>query len=75
MRLFVALEMLYLDENGVWLNEDTGLQMLQGQLAIDPEYFPMQPSFERVPQTPPNLTEPLPGPIELIESDVDLLNE
>lgn len=42
LRLFVALELLYLDENGLWLNEDTGLEMLKGYQAIDPEYFPPQ---------------------------------
>jgi outer membrane protein TolC len=40
MNLFTALEMLYLDESGIWLNEDTGLDMIEGYEAIDPEYFP-----------------------------------
>ncbi len=42
MRLFAALEMLYLDEAGVWLNEDTGLDSIESYQAIDPEYFPPQ---------------------------------
>ena len=42
MRLFVALEMLYLDEQGMWLNEDTGLEMIEDEIAIDPDYFPPQ---------------------------------
>lgn len=42
MRLFVALEMLYLDEQGKWLNEENGLEMLEDYRAIDPEYFPPQ---------------------------------
>lgn len=40
MRLFEALELLYLDENGVWINEQTGLEMLADYQSIDPEYFP-----------------------------------
>ncbi len=42
MRLFAALEMLYLDDDGTWLNEDTGLETLKGYQAIDPDYFPPQ---------------------------------
>ncbi|GAB5407029.1 MAG: hypothetical protein Aurels2KO_52600 [Aureliella sp.] len=41
MRLFAALEMLYLDENGTWLNEETGLDDLASFTAVDPEYFPL----------------------------------
>ncbi len=40
MRLFVALEMLYLDEQGNWINAETGLQELARFEEIDPEYFP-----------------------------------
>ncbi|QDV22310.1 TolC family protein [Aureliella helgolandensis] len=40
MRLFAALEMLYLDENGVWINETTGLKDLADFKQIDTEYFP-----------------------------------
>lgn len=50
MRLFTALEMLYLDENGTWLNEDTGLDDLRGFTAVDPEYFPLHWA-----ETPPAL--------------------
>ncbi len=42
MRLFVALEMLYLDEQGRWINAETGLQELARYSEIDPEYFPPQ---------------------------------
>ena len=42
MRLFAALDMLYVDQDGTWLNEQNGLQMLEGYQAIDPEYFPPQ---------------------------------
>ena len=42
MRLFEALEMLYLDEQGRWINEELGLDELKGFQAIDPEYFPPQ---------------------------------
>ncbi|MEZ6151757.1 MAG: TolC family protein [Pirellulaceae bacterium] len=40
MRLFVALEMLYLDDQGEWINAETGLQELARFTDIDPEYFP-----------------------------------
>ncbi len=40
MRLFVALEMLYLDEQGNWINADSGLQELANFIDTDPEYFP-----------------------------------
>ncbi len=40
MRLFTALEMLYLDENGNWINEESGLEDLAQFRAIDPQYFP-----------------------------------
>lgn len=42
LRLFEALELLYLDDQGTWLNADTGLEMLEGFQAIDPQYFPPQ---------------------------------
>ncbi len=42
LRLFAALEMLYLDDQGTWINEQTGLEMIEGYQAIDPEYFPPQ---------------------------------
>ncbi len=40
MALFVELEMLYLDENGVWMNEATGLDDIQQFTYVDQEYFP-----------------------------------
>ncbi|MCC9601333.1 TolC family protein [Stieleria sp. JC731] len=42
MRLFAALEMLYLDQNGQWINEDSGLKDLLDYKAIDTEYFPLR---------------------------------
>jgi len=42
MRLFAALDMLYLDEHGTWINEDTGLEELADFSAVDSEYFPPQ---------------------------------
>lgn len=41
MRLFAELEMLYLDENGNWINEETGLDVLADFNVIDPDYFPV----------------------------------
>ncbi|MCA9129740.1 MAG: TolC family protein [Planctomycetales bacterium] len=42
MRLFTALDLLYIDENGSWINEDSGLEQLADFMVIDPEYFPPQ---------------------------------
>ena len=42
MRLFVALEMLYLDERGQWINDQGGLAELEKFTDIDSEYFPPQ---------------------------------
>lgn len=40
MQLFTALELLYLDEDATWLNEDSGIEEIQQYNFIDPEYFP-----------------------------------
>ncbi len=40
MRLFVALEMLYLDDRGEWSNAETGLRELEVFDEVDEEYFP-----------------------------------
>ncbi len=40
MRLFVALEMLYLDEQGTWINAESGVQELTAFEEVDNEYFP-----------------------------------
>lgn len=76
MRLFQSLEMLYLDENGVWLNEDTGLQMLEGFNAIDPEYFPPQWFDSRATEdlpvdTPELLPMPMPADPAMLEATVE----
>lgn len=42
MRLFVATELLYLDENSQWINENEGLELLKAFPMIDNEYFPIQ---------------------------------
>ncbi|MCA9194601.1 MAG: TolC family protein [Planctomycetales bacterium] len=39
MRLFAALEMLYLDENGVWMNEDTGIEDIGNLNFVDEQYY------------------------------------
>ena len=41
MRLYVALELLYLDEGGRWLNEDSDLSEIAESKLIDPKYFPL----------------------------------
>ena len=73
MRLFAALDMLYLDEDGTWINEKTGLKTLEGYVAIDPAYFPPQwfsvePQDElQIEQIAPMVLEP-----ELIESAMEI---
>lgn len=67
MRLFAALEMLYLDDNGVWINESTGLETLEDFHAVDPEYFPLQQSSEASQLQPPY------EPLESIENDPELI--
>ncbi|MCR9292268.1 MAG: TolC family protein [bacterium] len=57
LRLFAALDMLYLDGQGTWINEQVGLQRLADFQAVDPEYFPpaLAPDFDdglgNLPQT------------------------
>ncbi|WP_148073246.1 TolC family protein [Bythopirellula goksoeyrii] len=46
MNLFAALDMLYLDETGHWINEESGWEELANFHAIDPDYFPPQFSDE-----------------------------
>lgn len=41
MQLFAALDMLYLDEQGRWINESEGLQVLEQWKNIESEYFPL----------------------------------
>lgn len=70
MRLFVALEMLYLDEQGNWINAETGLQELAGFVDTDSEYFPpswMSPS----PSSAPEATE---SRADEVEADMDANN-
>ncbi len=42
MNLFAALDMLYLDETGQWINEESGWKEIADFRAIDPDYFPPQ---------------------------------
>ncbi|MDV6032021.1 MAG: hypothetical protein F9B45_18405 [Phycisphaera sp. RhM] len=74
MRLFEALELLYLDENGMWINEQSGLEMLQEFQAIDPEYFPPQwfsaaAPDERLNDLPDLQSESLPLPLPEAEPE------
>lgn len=39
IRLFTVLELLYLDDNGVWVNEDFSLEQLKDMIAEE-NYFP-----------------------------------
>jgi len=49
MRLFESLEMLYLDENSAWMNEEIGIDQIKEFSDIDPEYFPPEWVMERLP--------------------------
>lgn len=40
MRLFAALELLYLDEGAQWINEEMGLEQVTSFDFVDTEYFP-----------------------------------
>ena len=40
MRLFAALELLYLDEGAQWINEELGLERVAEFDFVDTEYFP-----------------------------------
>ncbi|MDM4018887.1 TolC family protein [Roseiconus lacunae] len=80
MRLFAALELLYLDENGQWINEETGLDQVLNFQAIDPEYFPPQIVLAEEsnsidtdlapPASDPVLAEEAMGELELIEAEI-----
>ncbi len=40
MQLFASLELLYLDDQAQWINEEEGLEQVSEFNFIDPEYFP-----------------------------------
>ncbi len=69
MRLFASLELLYLDENGQWFNEETGISEISDFSAIDPEYFPS--TWFAAPAASPAV-EP---DAEEIEADPELIEE
>lgn len=72
MRLYAALEILYVDENGQWMNEGMDLAELLESALVDSEYFPLytettaieplemsSPADDAVPNEPePNDTVP-----------------
>lgn len=67
MRLFAALELLYLDENGRWINESDHLDAAVGSLSVDPEYFP--PEWTNVPN--PSQPEQISAEVESSEQQTD----
>ncbi len=40
MQLFAALDILYIDEQGRWINEQDGLQLVTGFIPPESDYFP-----------------------------------
>ncbi len=79
IRLFVALEMLYLDEQGEWLNAQTGLQDLALYNEIDLEYFPpawvtpvdpQTDAADEADETDEALPEELPNP-EMVDESLE----
>lgn len=50
IRIFTVLELLYLDDNGVWINEDFSLEQLK-EMVAEENYFPPEMSKLLVEQT------------------------
>ena len=55
IRLFTVLELLYLDDNGTWMNEDFSLTQLKDMIS-EANYFP--PDLPTVPSEPPAQPDP-----------------
>ena len=58
IRIFTVLELLYLDDNGVWINEDFSLEQLKEMVAKE-NYFP--------PEMPKLLVEQTASPVKANE--------
>lgn len=56
IRLFTVLELLYLDDNGAWMNEDFSLEQLE-EMISDENYFP--PEISKIPSEPTALSPAL----------------
>ncbi len=71
IRLFTVLELLYLDDNGTWINADFSLEQLK-EMISDENYFP--------PEIPPVSSEPAAQPVGSqvdvndVPSDIPLRN-
>ncbi len=68
LQLFVALEMLYLDEQGNWLNEESGLSEIAAFRMIDPEYFPPDWVSPELDSPPTGAERGSEVPLEIIET-------
>jgi len=60
IRTFAVLELLYMDENGVWTNEDFDLRRLE-EMISESDYF--------IPEFPPSNGESTPGSLP-VETDL-----
>jgi multidrug efflux pump subunit AcrA (membrane-fusion protein) len=60
IRTFAVLELLYMDENGVWSNEDFDLRQLE-EMISESDYF--------IPEFPPSNGESTPGSLP-VETDL-----
>lgn len=58
IRIFTVLELLYLDDNGVWINEDFSLEQLK-EMVAEENYFP--------PEMPKLLVEQTASPVKANE--------
>jgi outer membrane protein TolC len=56
MQLFAALDILYLDEQGTWINEQEGLQSVREFVPCESDYFP--PGWEAFAQLPTSADSP-----------------
>lgn len=62
MQLFAALDILYVDEQGRWINEQDGLQLVSNFVPCESDYFPN--GWDA-------FSQPSPGPDSGLKSDGD----
>ncbi len=80
IRLFTVLELLYLDDNGTWMNEDFSLAQLKEMVSAE-NYYPLElptiPSESTAPTVPPKPKEQAseqPAPAAQVPNEVTATN-